>query len=190
MLTGIEPRSAIDEWCTGKIWWWRAVLLAVLVYQWMGHLRDPLYSGIFSMLTLALHELGHLLFQPFGEWMMVAGGSIVQVAAPVASSYMFIRQPDFFAIAVCGGWLADSLFNMATYMSDATKLEMEVVTIGGAEPITPNDWYYLLSSVDLLLWDQRIANGLRFTASLIMVASIVFGVWLVLKIMRGRLVQG
>lgn len=118
--------------------------------------------------------------------MSVAGGTITQIGAPIISAVLFVRQPDFFAIAVCGGWLSDSLFDAATYMADATRLELDVVTIGGAEPLTPNDWYYLLSSVDLLLWDQRIAGTLRFAASLIMLASLLFGAWLLFKMKNSR----
>jgi hypothetical protein len=116
--------------------------------------------------------------------MMVAGGSIAQTAAPLIAAFLFFRQPDFFAIAVCGGWLSSSLFNMATYMADATMLELDVVTIGGGEPITPNDWRYLLESAGLLLWDQRLAHALRFAASLLMLASIAFGCWLVWKMRK------
>jgi hypothetical protein len=160
------------------------VLLVVLAREWLNSLSDPLYSSWFSALTLGLHELGHLLFQPFGEWMMVAGGSITQVSAPIIAAVLFFRQPDFFAIAVCGGWLSSSLFGMATYMSDASTLEFDVVTVGGGEPLTPNDWRYMLESVGLLLWDQRLANGVRLVASLVMLASLVFGSWLLLKMRK------
>jgi hypothetical protein len=112
---------------------------------------------------------------------MVAGGTITETAVPVIAAVLFFRQPDFFAIAVCGGWLADVLFDVSTYMGDATKLELDVVTIGGAEPLTPNDWRYLLDSVGLLLWDQRLAHTLRTIASLVMIASLIFGGWLLLR---------
>lgn len=174
----------IDEWCEGKSPWWRAILLIILGREWIKFLSDPLYSSWFSALTLGLHELGHLLFRPFGEWLMVAGGSITQVAAPLIAAALLFRQPDFFAIAVCGGWLSTSLFEMATYMGDASTLEFDVVTIGGEEPITPNDWRYMLESMGLLLWDQRLAHALRIAASVVMLASLAFGCWLLWKMRK------
>jgi hypothetical protein len=174
----------IDEWCVGKSRWWRVLILLVFVQQWWKHLSDPLYAGYFSGISLGLHEAGHVLFGFFGEWLMVAGGTITQVAAPIIAAVLFFRQPDFFAIAVCGGWLSDVLFDVATYMGDATKLELDVVTIGGGEPITPNDWRYLLDSVGLLLWDERLASALRLVASLVMIGSLGFGCWLLLKMGR------
>ena len=180
-----ELAEVIDEWCAGKSWWWRAILLLVLVREWLNYLSEPLYSGWFSPLTLGIHELGHLIFSPFGEWLTVAGGSIAQAAAPLISAALFFRQPDFFAIAICGGWFSSALFDMAIYMADATKLELDVVTIGGEEPITPNDWRYLLQRAGLLLWDQRLAQALRMVASLVMLASLVYACWLFWK-MRAR----
>lgn len=176
----------IDEWCAGKSWWWRALILLVFIRQWMNHLSDPLYSGYFSGLNLGLHEGGHLLFQPLGEWMSVAGGTITEVAAPIIAAVLFFRQPDFFAVAVCGGWLSEVLFEVATYMGDATTLELDIVTVGGGEPLTPNDWRYLLDSVGLLLWDQRLAGGMRVIASLVMIGSLGFGLFLLWKMQRGN----
>src|SRR5262245_3846430 len=176
--------SYIDEWCVGKSRWWRAVILIVLAREWLKYISNPMYSGWFSALTLGIHEGGHLLFRPFGDWLMVAGGSIAQGGAPIIAALLFLQQPDFFAIAVCGDWLSSALFEMATYMADATKLELDVVTIGGAEPITPNDWRYMLESVGLLLWDERLAHALRGVASLVMLASLVYGSWILWKIRK------
>ncbi len=182
-------RDVIDDWCAGKSRWWRALILLVLLREWFKHVSDPLYSSWFSGLTLGLHEAGHIIFRPFGEWLMVAGGSIVQVAAPIISAILFFRQPDFFAIAVCGGWLSTALFEMAAYMGDAAALELDVVTIGGGEPITPNDWRYLLESVGLLLWDQRLAHALRIVASLVIFASLTFGCWILWKMRKPETVN-
>ena len=183
-MLGEGLTAYVDEWCVGKSRWWRAAILVLLAHEWLKYTSDSLYSGWFSALTLGLHEGGHLLFRPLGEWLMVAGGSITQAAVPVIAAVLFLRQPDFFAISVCGGWLSSALFDMATYMADATKLELDVVTIGGAEPITPNDWRYLLESAGLLLWDQRLAHALRIVASLVMLASLLYGSWLLWKIRR------
>ena len=180
----IMGEKYIDEWCAGKSPWWRAAILLVLAREWLKHMADPLYRGWFSGLTLGLHEAGHLIFRPFGEWLMVAGGSVTQAAVPIVCAVLFFRRPDFFAIAVCGAWLSTALFEMATYMADATTLELPVVTIGGGEPVTPNDWRYLLESVGLLLWDRRLAGALRVVASLVMLAALAYGCWLLWKMRK------
>src|SRR5262245_43729871 len=117
----------VDEWCKDKSRWWRAVILIVLLREWFNFMSDPLQFGWFNPINLGIHELGHVLFRPFGDWLMVAGGSITETAVPLIAAFMFLRQPDFFAIAVCGGWLSSALYQMATYMADATTLELDVV---------------------------------------------------------------
>ena len=90
-------------WAEGRAWPPRAFLLVVLAYFGWRHFTDPEYGSLFAGLTLGVHELGHLVFSPFGEWLATAGGSLMQVAAPVALAYGFLRQRDYYAIAVAGG---------------------------------------------------------------------------------------
>ncbi|HSS47215.1 MAG TPA: hypothetical protein VLL03_07370, partial [Burkholderiales bacterium] len=77
-------REEIENWCQGRIWYGRALLLLWLAWIGVEHLRDPLYSSLFGGLNLGIHEAGHLLFRFFGfEFLMVAGGTLLQLAAPV-----------------------------------------------------------------------------------------------------------
>lgn len=133
-----ELREQVESWCAGRIWWWRLPLLGLLAHQGLRHLGDPEYRGFFSGINFGIHELGHFVFAPFGDWMQAAGGTLTQVAAPLASAAMFFRQPDYFALVVCGGWLATNLYETATYAADAFKMELPLVSPGGGE--TYHDW--------------------------------------------------
>lgn len=44
------------------------------------------------MLNLGIHELGHMLFRPAGEFLCIAGGTILQLLIPIISVFMFVRQ--------------------------------------------------------------------------------------------------
>ena len=101
------------------MWAPRALILAYLGYAGYRHLTDSEYGSIFSGITLAIHELGHVLFGFFGEWLAVAGGSITQLAAPVAVVLILLRQRDYFGVAFGGAWLSMSLSNLAVYVADA-----------------------------------------------------------------------
>ena len=46
-------------------------------------LKDPSESVI-HLLTLPIHETGHMVFMPFGELLYAAGGSIFQLLFPAA----------------------------------------------------------------------------------------------------------
>lgn len=58
-------RDDAREWARGRMWIPRALLLAYLVYAEIKFLRDPLSSSMFSGITLAFHEMGHLIFSLF-----------------------------------------------------------------------------------------------------------------------------
>ena len=168
----------------GRSWPPRAALLAVLAYLGWRHLSDPEFGSIFSGITLGVHELGHLLFAPLGHWLGVAGGSITQVAAPLAVAYGFLRQRDYYAIAVAGTWEGMSLANLATYVADARAQELPLVSPFSGDP--EHDWNYLLSSVGMLRQDTLLAGCVRLAACAVLAGSVAFGVWLCVKMARSR----
>lgn len=174
----------VSGWCAGRSWLARAPL--VLWFAWIGarHLADPLYSSLFGALNLGLHEAGHLLFSWFGLFLAVAGGTLLQLLAPLLSAVMFARQPDWFALPICGAWLATNLYDVATYVGDARAMELPLVTVGGGEPVVAHDWNYLLGTVGLLPYDTVLAGGLRLAAFALLWASLAAAVWMLVRMAR------
>ena len=60
-------------------------------------------------ITLGVHELGHVLLFWAGSVVSIAGGSLAQIAAPLAAVFLLGRQRDYFGVAVAGAWLSSSL---------------------------------------------------------------------------------
>ena len=178
-------RGQIENWCQGRIWYGRALLLLWLAWIGIEHLRDPLYTSLFGGLNLGIHEAGHLVFRFDGEFLAVAGGTILQLAAPLGAAVMFLRQPDFFALSVCGAWFSTNLYNVATYMADARAMELPLVSIGGSSDVI-HDWHYMLSHLHLLVWDTRFASFTRLIAFLAMWGSIAFGAWMLWKMAKSK----
>ena len=143
-------------------------------------------SDIFKGLNLGFHEIGHVVFSPFGMFLGVAGGSLFQCLVPMLSTLMFFRQRDYFGIAFCFAWLSTNLFDVATYAGDARALELPLVTPfkGGEETI--HDWNYLLDSMNMLQYDTQIATGLRALAVLSMLAFFWIGGWLLFNMMNTK----
>jgi hypothetical protein len=152
----------------------RMVLLVYLAYAGWRTLADSEAWSVFGGLTLGVHELGHVLFSPFGEWLMVAGGSITQLAAPVAAAAVLARQADWFGVGVVGTWEAYSLTNLATYVGDASAQELPLVGLSD-EPM--HDWNYLLGHANLLSHDLLFAGLLRVIAALTLFVSLALAVW-------------
>ncbi len=172
----------IKEWCQGRAWFGRAVLIFFLAAIGCQHAANPMYSSIFGGINLGIHELGHVVFVFFGLFMMILGGTLLQLAAPLTAIYLFARQPDYFAVSVAGVWLSTNLYNIAAYVADARFMVLPLVsTSGGA---VYHDWNYLLFRLNLLRYDQVIARFLRLSGFVSMWASIMLGIWL-LYLMAG-----
>src|SRR5262249_1195442 len=102
------------EWARGRMWVPRALLLAVLALLQFLHIR------IFSGITLAFHEMGHLVFAWAPHFITALMGSVFQVGVPViVVLYFWKKQEDYFGMSVGGIWLAYSLWELSDYVGDA-----------------------------------------------------------------------
>lgn len=170
------------EWAQGRMWIPRALLLAYLVYAEVKFLRDPLSGSMFSGITLAFHEMGHLIFNFMGDFIGTLMGSGTQLLIPIVVMILFYRQEDYFGIAVGGFWLSFSLFELAAYVGDARAMELPLV---GFTSDPEHDWHKLLSTVGLLRFDTFFAFLTRVAATAFGVVSLAFAVWLLLA-MAGK----
>lgn len=88
--------------------WARWALVLGLVVWTIQFARTPLSSdameSVLHLPDLIFHEAGHLIFSPFGQFMSVLGGSLVQVLIPVIAAVAFIRQEDPFSASICAWW--------------------------------------------------------------------------------------
>lgn len=175
-------QDAVD-WCRGRYWHWRGALLVLLGLGALRALRDDDYAGLFAGITFGVHELGHLVFAPFGLWMSVAGGSLAQLLLPIAAGALMLHYRDYFGAAVTGVWLSASLSNMAVYVADARARELTLLGFG-EDPL--HDWAYLLSSMGLLQADLAVARFVRLVAFVVLVLSVGVGAWLCLTMARSR----
>lgn len=170
------------DWCRGRNPWLRAPVLVWGIWVLLQHLRSGDYRSIFAGLNLGIHELGHLLFLPLGMTMHMLGGTLAQLAAPVLSVWMFLRQRDYFAVAFAFLWLGTNLFEIAAYAGDARTRDLPLVSPFAGEPL--HDWHHLLSKVGLLQWDGIIAGMFRLGGVVSIVAFLVAGTWLVIQMRR------
>lgn len=153
----------------------RLAVLAFLSWEAVRQLRSPDFEfSVFGGVIFGVHELGHLVFAFFGEFLTVAGGSIAQVALPIAAAALFWKQKNRFAIAVCGCWLAVSLGQLAIYVADARAESLDLVSFspeGGG-----HDWNYLLERLHLLKQDVALGRLVKFFGWLTLGAGVWLGV--------------
>ncbi|HSP32862.1 MAG TPA: hypothetical protein VLU46_00945 [Thermoanaerobaculia bacterium] len=179
-----EFLSDAEEWAAGRMWIPRALLLLYLVYADFRFLRDPLSGTIFSGITLAFHEMGHVIFAFAGHFICSLMGSGTQVLIPIIAIIVFLRQPDYFGVSVGGFWLSFSLFELANYVADARTQELPLVSLGSGDP--EHDWHYLLNTMGMLRMDTTFAFLIRCGATVIGIASFAFAIWMLIVMARTK----
>ncbi len=141
------------------------LLLAYGLYD-LAHLgRGSLLDGV----DLAIHETGHLVFGPFGEFIGFAGGTLFQLIMPFTFVGYFARRGDQHAASVALWWVGQNCGHIAYYVADARAMALPLV--GGGE----HDWNYLLGELGLLARDQAIARAIVVTGVLLVLGSTVWG---------------
>ena len=116
----------------------RWFLLALLGWWTVGFVSHPLngpyISGSFlHSINLPFHEAGHILFSPFGRFMTILGGSLMQVLIPLVCAVSFGRRRDWFAMLACTWWAGQNLIDLAPYIADARALQL-VRSVGSPAP--------------------------------------------------------
>lgn len=155
----------------------RIVLVAGLIYWTWQFARTPLsddaMQSFLHLPNLVFHEAGHLIFTPFGRFMSVLGGSLMQVLIPVIAAVAFIRQEQPFGAAICAWWAGQNLVDLAPYIADARALQL--VLLGGrtGAEIEGHDWEFVLARLRLTHLDQAIGRAAHAMGLLVMVASLV-----------------
>jgi hypothetical protein len=113
---------------------------------------------------LPIHEAGHFIFTPFGEWMHFLGGSLFQVVFPLAFSVSFLLRKELFSAILVLLWCGDSLIDVSFYVGDAYHQELQL--IGGE-----HDWAYLLGSIDKVHYATELGNFTWWCGAMVMLIA-------------------
>ena len=125
---------------------------------------------------LPIHEFGHLLFRPFGEWMMYLGGSLFQCLVPALIGVAFIlRMRNPFAAAFCLWWTAENVLDVAPYIYDAKLMAMPLVGEWNDEVadmhVLRHDWHNILLPFNAVDSAWMLGDLAHFIGAALMVLS-------------------
>ena len=126
-------------------------------------------GSLMDNVDLPIHETGHLVFSPFGEFMQFAGGTLFQLIMPAIFVAYFLRRKEIHSASVALWWVAQNFWNISVYAADARAQELPLV--GGGE----HDWAYLLGELHWLQYDQRVARIIWTIGVMVFVAAIAMG---------------
>jgi hypothetical protein len=177
----VEPRVNVVEF-------WARVLVLVGLSAWgvyfiftdwsieSGPFRE-IGNSPMHRVNLVFHEAGHVLFMPFGDFMSVLGGSLMQLIVPavVMGTFAF-RYHNSFGASVGLWWFAQSLMDLAPYIGDARSGEL--ILLGGVTGMDApgyHDWSNLLARTGRLASDTIYAARVDALGELLMWLAIVWG---------------
>ena len=162
--------------------WERVSLVALFIacaFYAMFLMQAARGTGALLMIDLVfipVHEGGHLLFRLFGEFLMVAGGTLLQLGAPLMLAAVFIFQRQVQGTAFCIFFFFEQFLPISTYMADARAQELPLLTVGDSDEVI-HDWNYLFGKLGLLEHDTQIAHAVRVIGWIGMIGTVAWMVW-------------
>lgn len=142
------------------------LLLAIYGFRLLLH---PDAGSLMDSVDLPIHETGHLVFSPFGEFIQFLGGTLFQLIMPGLFVGYSLRRGDRHAASVALWWVAQNLWNVSVYVRDARAEELPLV--GGGE----HDWAYLLGRLGWLRHDQTIGHSVWLVGVIVYLLAIAGG---------------
>jgi len=136
-------------------------------------------SGPFLMIDLVfipVHEGGHLLFRFFGEFLSVAGGTILQLSVPLMLATFFFFQRQVQGVAFCLFFFFEQFLPISVYLADARAQELPLLTVGDADDVI-HDWNYLFDRFGVLEHDTQIAHAVQIIGWIGMILTTAWMIW-------------
>ena len=173
----------------------RAALLALLTLWTIRLVPNPhnwnIIGGSFlHLINLPIHEAGHIIFSPLGDFMTPLGGSLFQIIFPLVFAVAFIRQGDWFSAAACTWWSGENFVDVGPYIADARSLALTLIGGQTGAEVTGHDWENILGQLGWLRYDARLGMGAHIVGSIIMIVSLGVALAALLDRYRSEAVEG
>jgi hypothetical protein len=132
--------------------------------------RPPFILIVLDWINLFIHEAGHLFFFPFGFFVKMLGGSLMQMIIPLVASIVWFKRDRLNAHYFLF-WLGESVINVSIYVGDAPYRRLRLISSGAL-----HDWYTLLSRLGMVESAETIASIVYTGGILLIIGSVVAGI--------------
>ncbi|MGH8629703.1 MAG: hypothetical protein ACREU7_02915 [Burkholderiales bacterium] len=141
-----------------------AFVVLFLPIAWLAHSGER-WVPLLDSANLVFHEAGHPLLGLLSDRLTVYGGTLGQLALPlaVAATFWWRRLAVSFAFAL--GWIAENLWNIARYMADARARVLPLVGSG------EHDWTEIFLRWGALDADLTVAGATRLAGWVLLLAA-------------------
>lgn len=117
-------------------------------------MRDKIINSFLHGFLLVVHEAGHMLMQPFGEFFVILGGTLWQILLPVVIMVYFFLSRQSYSGALVLFLVGFSLVDASVYVGDARARLLPLITFDKST----HDWWNLLRMLGLLDYDKLLAG--------------------------------
>lgn len=145
-----------------KKWYLTIVLIPLALYFIFSRGDYTLIDNI----DLIIHESGHFFFGFFGDFIQMAGGTLMQILFPLFLAWYFYRNGYRTGVQIFIFWLGQNLINISVYAADANKMKLKL--IGGR-----HDWLYLLNKLGILKSANEVGYVIFALAIFVFIISII-----------------
>ena len=133
-----------------------------------------------------IHEFGHILFRPFGEFMHNLGGALFQAGLPLVFGGLFlVKNRDPFAAAVMLWWCAVAIMDTAPYMYDA-QMPQHILLTGRTGDTGSHDFIDVLGDLGLLHRAQAVGYVVHKFGIALLLVSFAWGAAVVWRQVQRR----
>ncbi|MBI2428209.1 MAG: hypothetical protein HYV29_05335 [Ignavibacteriales bacterium] len=148
------------------------LLLPFNLYTPTNEFNLPNFLWLTHLLLLYIHEAGHLLFSIFGNTMMIMGGSLMQILAPLA--WYFVAQWEGSSLKNTAlVFTGVSIVDVSIYVKDAGMLQLPL--LGGLSK-THHDWANLMNDWGLIDWSYSFGEMMFWSGMILSAYGIIMGV--------------
>lgn len=121
-----------------------ALLVAGTALLARSQLTHGFLAAVVDGFDLVVHEAGHPIAGLLGvRFLTFLGGTLAQLALPVAAAVIFLRRRQPASLAAALVWIGVNLVNVGRYAADA---EARALPLLGAGP-EGHDWWNMLGSL-------------------------------------------
>ncbi len=166
----------------------RLILYLVIFFWGWKFILTPMesnYAGrsFLHLINLPFHEAGHMIFRPFGRFVMMLGGSLMQLLIPLICLITFLlKSRDTFASSVSLWWLGESFMDLAPYINDARQLKLVLLGgVTGRDVADYHDWEFILRKLGWLKLDHMLANIAFYMGTALMIAAFSWAGYLLFR---------
>lgn len=183
----LEVPGRVESW---QVYARAALFVLIAIWGWRIAAMDIREGEIGSSFIhgphLIFHEAGHVVFRAFGEFVMFAGGTIMQLLVPVVAGVaLHWKNRDNFGASIALWWLATSFMDCAPYAWDAA--DPRLVLLGGhTGEQGGHDWIEILGDLGLLDRARAIGRALHVIGIGLMLVANLWGAVILWRQYRNR----